>query len=115
MAVTKLAIDLDRRREARADDERIRCASTLRKFLGKFLVEHPQPGSERHYRLCSTHHHGFALPRCFEICHRLLAALGIAAIMWVLRNAGGNRPEPRLTGRREWVKHYPTNRSSILI
>jgi hypothetical protein len=47
MAVTKLAIDLDRRREARADDERIRCASTLRKFLGKFLVEHPQPGSER--------------------------------------------------------------------
>jgi hypothetical protein len=42
MAVTKLAIDLDRRREARADDERIRCASTLRKFLGEFLVEHRQ-------------------------------------------------------------------------
>jgi hypothetical protein len=48
MAVTKLAIDLHRRREARADDERIRCASTLRKFLGEFLVERPQPGSERH-------------------------------------------------------------------
>jgi hypothetical protein len=47
MAVTKLAIDLDRRREARADDERIRCASTLRKFLEEFLVEHRQPGSER--------------------------------------------------------------------
>jgi hypothetical protein len=47
MAVTKLAIDLDRRREAWADDERIRCASTLHKFLVKFLVEHPKPGSER--------------------------------------------------------------------
>jgi hypothetical protein len=46
MAVTKLAIDLDRRREARAGDERL-CASTLRKFLGEFFVEHPQPGSER--------------------------------------------------------------------
>jgi hypothetical protein len=47
MAVTKLAIDLGRRREARADDERIRCASTLRKILEEFLVEHRQPGSER--------------------------------------------------------------------
>jgi hypothetical protein len=56
------------------------------------------PGSERRYRSCatSTHDHGFAPPRRFEICHRLLAALSIAAIMRALRRAGGNRPEPRL-------------------
>jgi hypothetical protein len=46
ITVTKLVIDFGRRRLAGADDERICCASTLRKFLGKFLVEHPQPGSE---------------------------------------------------------------------
>jgi hypothetical protein len=44
----------------------------------------------------------------------LLTALGLAAIMWVLGSAGGNRLGPRATGRRVWVKHYPTNRSSIL-
>jgi hypothetical protein len=43
MPITKLAIDLGPRREAGADDERIRCASTLHKFLGEFLVEHSQP------------------------------------------------------------------------
>ena len=46
IAVTKLAIDLGRCREAEADHERIHCVSTLRKVLRKFLVEHPQPGSE---------------------------------------------------------------------
>jgi hypothetical protein len=52
----------------------------------------------------STHYHGFALPRHFEICHCLLAALGVTAIVWVLRKTGGNRLEPRLTGRCLWVK-----------
>jgi hypothetical protein len=54
MAVTKLAINLDRHREARADDERIRCASTLRKSLEEFLVEHRQPGSERRRQAAQT-------------------------------------------------------------
>jgi hypothetical protein len=39
------------------------------------------PGSGRRYRSCSTHNHGFTLPRRFEICHCLLATLGIAAIV----------------------------------
>jgi hypothetical protein len=37
------------------------------------------------------------------------------AAMWILGNADGKLPEPRLTGRRLWVKHYPANRPSVVI